>query len=77
MLILAAMSWSCKYCPRRIILVRFPRSQHRLSLITPNNPSEPLPSKQAKRWNFRKVDWEIFRDALEKVVSFRYLQETI
>ena len=41
--------------PQRIILDPFSRSQHRPSLITQYNPVEPIPTKDAKRWNFRKA----------------------
>ena len=43
-----------------LVLDSFPRSQHRSSFITPHNPVEPIPTKDVKRWNFRKVKWEQF-----------------
>ena len=43
--------------PDRHILERFPRSQHRLSLIVPPRLALPVPSKPVKRWNFRKANW--------------------
>ena len=39
------------------MLEKFPRSQHRPSLITPPRFARPVPSKPIKRWNFRKVKW--------------------
>ena len=41
----------------RRILEKFPGSQHRLSLIVPPRLALPVPSKPAKRWNFRKAYW--------------------
>ena len=38
----------------RIVLDRFPKSQHRPSLIDQDNTIEPVPTKPVKRWNFRK-----------------------
>ena len=46
--------------PHRIILDAFPRSQHRPSLISPENPVEPIHSKPIKRWNFREAKWDQF-----------------
>ena len=43
--------------PHRRVLEKFPRSQHRPSLITPPRFSLPVPGKPVKRWNFRKADW--------------------
>ena len=40
--------------PDRHVLEKFPRSQHRPSLITPPRFACPAPRKPAKRWNFRK-----------------------
>ena len=39
------------------ILEKFPRSQHRPSLITPPRFARPVPSKPVKQWNFRKAKW--------------------
>ena len=46
--------------PQRLVLDPFPRSQHRPSYITPYNPVEPNPTKDVKRWNFRKAKCEQF-----------------
>ena len=43
--------------PNRYVLEKFPRSQHRPSLITPPRFARPVPSKPVKRWNFRKAKW--------------------
>ena len=43
--------------PDRHVLKKFPRSQHRPSLITSLRLARPLPSKPVKRWNFRKAKW--------------------
>ena len=55
--------------PVRSVLGRFPRSQHRASLIsTPplicTTGSAPLP-----RWNFRKADWDHFTAKLEETAE--------
>ena len=46
--------------PDRHVLGKFPRSQHRPSLITPPRFKFPAHSDPVKRWNFRKVDWKCF-----------------
>ena len=43
--------------PDRRVLDKFPRSQHRPSLITPPRFSLAVPSMPVKRWNFRKTKW--------------------
>ena len=40
--------------PGRRILEKFPKPQHRPSLIVPSRLALPVPSKPVKRWNFRK-----------------------
>ena len=44
--------------PDRHVLGKFPRSQHRPSLITPPRSKVPAHSDPVKRWNFRKVEWK-------------------
>ena len=39
------------------VLEKFPRSQHRPSLITPPRFAMAVPSMLVKRWNFRKAKW--------------------
>ena len=41
--------------PDRRVLEKFPRSQHRPSLITPTRFAMVVPSIPVKRWNFRKA----------------------
>ena len=41
----------------RRVLDKFPRSQHRPSLITPPRFAMAVPSMPVKRWNFRKAKW--------------------
>ena len=44
--------------PHRRVLEKFPRSQHRPSLITPPRFFLHVPAgKPVKQWNFRKVNW--------------------
>ena len=43
--------------PDRRVLEKFPRSQHRPSLITPPRFAMAVPSMPVKRWNFRKANW--------------------
>ena len=42
-------------------LEKFPRSQHRPSLITSPGSVTSVPSERCKRWNFRKPNWKLFR----------------
>ena len=43
--------------PDRRVLDKFPRSQHRPSLITPPRFAMAVPSISVKRWNFCKAKW--------------------
>ena len=43
--------------PDRHVLEKFPRSQHRPSLITPPRFAMTVPSMPVKRWNFCKAKW--------------------
>ena len=43
--------------PDRRVLDKFPRSQHRPSLITPPRFAMAVPSMPVERWNFRKAKW--------------------
>ena len=43
--------------PDRRVLEKFPRSQHRPSLIAPPRFAMAVPSMPVKRWNFRKAKW--------------------
>ena len=53
--------------PDRRILEKFPRSQHRPSLITPSRLAHPKPSKPVKRWNFRKANWSHYSSLTNKL----------
>ncbi len=53
----------------RIILDPFPKSHHRPSLIIPENPIQPIPTKPVKRWNFRKANWVKFANMVDKETS--------
>ena len=46
--------------PDRHVLGKFPRSQHRPSLIMSPKLQTPASSDPVKRWNFRKADWKRF-----------------
>ena len=46
---------------------KFPRSQHRPSLITPPRLAHPKPSKPVKRWNFRKANWSHYLSLTNKL----------
>ena len=58
-----------KQMPIRTVIGRFPRSQHRPSIIV--NPAliTPTPTKPVPRWNFRKANWEAFKRDSETVVN--------
>ena len=43
--------------PDRHVLEKFPRSQHRPSLITPPRFATTVPSMPVKRWSFRRAKW--------------------
>ena len=53
--------------PYRRVLEKFPRSQHRLSLITPPRLSLPVPGRPVKRWNFRKANWTHYKSLTNKL----------
>ena len=46
---------------------KFPRSQHRPSLITPPRLSLPVPGRPVKRWNFRKANWSHYNSLTNKL----------
>ena len=52
--------------PKRHVLEKFPRSQHRPSLITPPRFVMAVPSMPVKRWNFRKAKWSHYIDLTNK-----------
>ena len=53
----------------RRILEKFPRAQHRPSLIAPSRLALPVPSKPVKRWNFRKVNWSHYNALTNKLAK--------
>ena len=54
-------------CLDRRILEKFPRSQHRPSLITPPRLSLPVPGRPVKRWNFCKANWSHYKSLTNKL----------
>ena len=55
--------------PDRCILEKFPRSQHRPSLIVPPKLALPVPSKPVKRWNFHKGNWSHYNTLTNKLAK--------
>ena len=51
-------------CASRRVLERFPKSQHRPSIIESSTTINSVPTRPVKRWNFRKADWAKFTDRL-------------
>ena len=52
--------------PDRHVLEKFPKSQHRPSLITPPRFALPMPSMPVKRWNFHEAKWRYHRALTNK-----------
>ena len=52
--------------PDRHVLDKFPRSQHRPSLITQPRFAMAVPSMPVKRWNFRKAKWSHYIALMNK-----------
>ena len=52
--------------PDRRVLKKFPRSQHRPSLITPPRFALVVPSMPVKRWNLRKAKWSHYIALMNK-----------
>ena len=55
--------------PTRRVLDKFPRSQHRPSLISSPCLAAPIACKTVKRWNFRKASWETFKQMTDVATS--------
>ena len=55
--------------PCRRVLKKFPRSQHRPSLITSTRLANPILSKPVNHWNFRKADWKQYSRITDKLSS--------
>lgn len=51
---------------QRTVISKFPRSQHRPSLITHPALVTPTTSMPQSRWNFKKANWDTFREELNK-----------
>ena len=61
-----AVCRSSEPIPERRVLERFPRSQHRPSLIKVPSLVQPVAGKPVKRWNFRKANWAAFTAETER-----------
>ena len=48
---------------------KFCKSQHRPSLITAAKLVTTVPSAPHKRWNFRKINWELYRLITDKLAK--------
>ena len=55
--------------PTRRVLDKFPRSQHRPSLISSPCITAPIACKPVKRWNFRKANCETFKQMTDVATS--------
>ena len=55
--------------PDRRVLDKFPRSQHRSSLITPPRFAMAVPSMPVKRWNFHKAKWSHYIALTNKLAN--------
>ena len=55
--------------PDRRIFEKFPRSQHRLSLIVSSRLALPVSSKPIKRWSFRKANWSYYNALTNKLAK--------
>jgi len=58
-LVFTSFGQDCRL-PNRHVLGKFPRSQHRPSIITPPKLKVPAYSDPVKCWNFRETDWKCF-----------------
>ena len=61
----------------RHVLGKFPRSQHRPSLITPPRFAMAVPSMPVKRWNFRKAKWSHYIALTNKFAKTLLLPDTL
>jgi len=66
---LAFVSTSDRCFHDRRVLDRFPRSQHRPSLITTSKIVVPVPSEPYKRWNFHKANWRAYSDITNQLAK--------
>ena len=51
----------------RQTLDKFPRSQHRPSLIKGSRTIVPIPTEPFKRWNFRKANWKQYNNITNRL----------
>ena len=63
--------------PDRRVLDKFPRSQHRPSLITPPRFAMAVPSMPVKRWNFRKAKWSHYIALTNKFAKTLFLPDSL
>ena len=61
----------------RRVLDKFPRSQHRPSLITSPRFAMAVPSMPVKQWNFRKAKWSHYIDLTNKFAKTLLLPDTL
>ena len=62
--------------PDRRILEKFPRSQHRPSLIVPPSLTLSVPSMRVKQWNFRKAIWSHYNALTNQLAKSLLLPDT-
>ena len=63
--------------PDRRVLDKFPRSQHRPSLITPPRFAMAVPSMPVKRWNFHKAKWSHYIALTNKLEKTLLLPDSL
>ena len=63
--------------PDRRVLDKFPRSQHRPSLITPPRFAMAVPSMPVKPWNFRKANWSHYIALTNKFAKTLLLPDSL
>ena len=63
--------------PRRRVLKKFPRSQHRPSLITPPRFALSVSSMPVKQWNFRKAKWSRYIALTNKFTKTLLLPDSL
>ena len=61
----------------RRVLDKFPRSQHRPSLITQPRFAMAVPSMPVKRWNFRKAKWSPYIALTNKFAKTLLLPDSL
>ena len=55
--------------PEREVLIRFPQSQHRPSLIKVPSLNQRCESLPIPRWNFRKANWNKFKETTKHLTE--------